>query len=351
LLEIGNLVTVDKREIDVLTELKAELSDYVTTPNERPYNIAVFGAPGSGKSFAVSGIAKSIAKEFEASGIKIPCLEFDLTKVSTEDDLASKFEAVQDACTPTSVPLVFWDEFDRQLGGKPFGWLEKFISSMYTAKYVLKGADRAFARAILVFAGGTQENAEQFRTTVGGLPPDSKGSDFVSRLKFYIDIPTINHRGRKDYDNFALLRRAILLRSTLERKKKEFLARAVAADSPIIDPGVANALLKTTQFKAGARSIETTITACKLATGDCLGATDLPDNTVLGAHVDLDEFHRFRFEETETADWEKVMPTKRGWRLQYENDHRYKKWQEAEAKKRGLIVNAAPRLDGATPLS
>jgi hypothetical protein len=62
LLEIGDLISVDKREIDVLTELKAELSDYVTTPNDRPYNIAVFGASVSGKSFAVSEIAKSIAK-------------------------------------------------------------------------------------------------------------------------------------------------------------------------------------------------------------------------------------------------------------------------------------------------
>jgi hypothetical protein len=75
--------------------------------------------------------------------------------------------------------------------------------------------------------------------------------------------------------------------------------------------------------------------ACKLTSGDHLGASDLPDNTVLGAHVDLNEFHSFRFQLTE--DWEKEMPTMKGWRAQYHDDHRYKMWRDAQAKKRGLF--------------
>jgi hypothetical protein len=331
LLEIGALTTVDKREIDAFTELQDELSEYLTTPNDRPYNIAVFGSPGSGKSFAVKEIANAIAKKFEASGITIPPpLEFDLTKIFSEDDLASKFKVIEDACSPTSIPLVFWDEFDRQYGRKLFGWLEKFISPMYTTKYTLKGVDRGFGRVIFVFAGGTQETAEQFRSVAGELP-DLKGPDFISRLQFYIDIPTTKHRGPKDYDNFAMLRRAMLIRTTLQRKKPDFLARALAARTSVIDPGVAKALLKITEFKSGARSIETVLTACRLATTDCLGVSDLPDEKVLGAHVDLDQFHALRQEVRE--DWETRMPLKRGWRIKFEEDYRYKEWLDAQAKK------------------
>jgi hypothetical protein len=335
LLEIGALATVDKREIDAFTELQDGLSDYVTTTtDDRPYNIAVFGSPGSGKSFAVTEIAKAIARKFEASGITIPSLEFDLTKISSEDDLASKFKEIEDACSPTSIPLVFWDEFDRQYGGKLFGWLEKFISPMYTKKYTLKGVDRGFGRVIFVFAGGTQETAEQFRSVAEALP-ELKGPDFKSRLRFCIDIPTIKHRGPKDYDNFAMLRRAMLIRTTLQRKKPDFLARALAASTSVIDPGVAKALLKITEFKAGARSIETILTGCKLATTDCLGVSDLPDETVLSAHVDLDQFHALRQEVRE--DWETMMPWKRGWRIKFEEDYRYKEWLDAQAKKKRIL--------------
>ena len=58
----GKLCTIDRTEVESFRSISNLMSEYLKSPNNsRPLSIAVFGSPGSGKSFVVTEIAESIA--------------------------------------------------------------------------------------------------------------------------------------------------------------------------------------------------------------------------------------------------------------------------------------------------
>jgi hypothetical protein len=58
----GKLKTMDRAEIESLQSIKNLLHEYLQKSNpERPLSVAVFGQPGSGKSFTVTQVAESVA--------------------------------------------------------------------------------------------------------------------------------------------------------------------------------------------------------------------------------------------------------------------------------------------------
>ena len=57
----GDLLTVDRREIESFRSIRALASEYIGKHSQkRPLSIAVFGAPGSGKSFGIIQVAESL---------------------------------------------------------------------------------------------------------------------------------------------------------------------------------------------------------------------------------------------------------------------------------------------------
>jgi hypothetical protein len=55
--EFGKLRTADRAEIEGLRSLRNLMDEYLNGTPARPLSVAVFGAPGSGKSFAVTQVA------------------------------------------------------------------------------------------------------------------------------------------------------------------------------------------------------------------------------------------------------------------------------------------------------
>jgi hypothetical protein len=117
------------------------------------------------------------------------------------------------------LPLVFWDEFDTALNGQRLGWLAHFLAPMQEAAFQQGQINHNLGRAIFVFTGGTKESMAAFDRE----PDDeefrqAKGPDFVSRLKGYVNILGPNPQGGEPLnDPYYLVRRALLLRSLLER--------------------------------------------------------------------------------------------------------------------------------------
>ena len=222
----GELATVDRREIEALHNMSSLIREYCDWPQKQPLSIAVFGPPGSGKSFAVKEIAKWVRPEV----IEEKELTFNLSQSGGPDDLLDAFHQVRDKALSGKIPLVFWDEFDSPLRDQPLGWLRYFLAPMEDGEFQEGQLTRPIGKSIFVFAGGTSWSVEAF---VAGLDKEErrktvKSRDFVSRLRGFLNILGPNRQESEDAygragDPCHIIRRAILLRSVFEKNTPQLL--------------------------------------------------------------------------------------------------------------------------------
>jgi hypothetical protein len=276
----GALVTVDRHEIESLRAIRALVAEYARGREAKPLSFAVFGAPGSGKSFGITQVARALLPG------RMETMTFNLSQLGGPSDLHDALHLVRDTALSGKMPLVFWDEFDSALEREPLGWLRHFLAPMQDGAFQQGQVVHPVGRAIFVFAGGTSESMAGFGRDI----PDEvfravKGPDFVSRLKGYVDVLGPNPR-RGSPDPFYLLRRAILLRALLLKHH-----RPLFRDGRLtIDPGVLRAFLWTLRYRHGARSMESIVTTSLLAGKPSFERSSLPAESQLELHVDARDF-------------------------------------------------------------
>lgn len=327
----GALRTVDRVEIESYRSIKNLIDEYLAQRNPaRPLCLAVFGPPGSGKSFGVVQVALSVAR----ADVKIEKMEFNLSQFERPEQIAESLQLVRDQVLGGKVPLVFFDEFDTDRGGQRLGWLRYFLAPMQDGTFRDRGTIHPIGRAIFVFAGGTHHSYERFfphgaaaqapasakgesdgptpdRDTATEEPPATvsppaaslqddpnrltrwdefvraKGPDFVSRLRGYIDI--LGPNPANEHDEVFVIRRGVLLRSLIERKAPQLLSDDRRA---CIDSGVLRAMLKVSQYRHGVRSMEAILEMSTLSGRSHFDQAALPSPTQLKLHVDSEEFIR-----------------------------------------------------------
>jgi len=284
ILEIGNLKTVDRYEIEAFGNIYRMITAYSKNEIQQPLCIAVFGSPGSGKSFGVKEIAKNVLSKDDMEAIT-----FNISQFTNYAELGVSFQKVRDICLSGKLPLVFFDEFDSAgLDGKPLGWLKYFLSPMQDGEFNDANGSHPIGKCILVFAGGTSHTFKAFQS-----PEDmnkfkqQKGPDFVSRIKGNVDIAGPNPRKDEDNggitDNAYILRRALLIRSLCERDKR--LRNAVKSNKgTYVSKDIVNAMLHIRSFNHGARSIETILGMSRIIDNQWL-PSGLPSSEQMGIHV------------------------------------------------------------------
>jgi hypothetical protein len=287
----GGLFTVDRQEIESFRSISALAKEYLNLQRpKRPLSIGVFGAPGSGKSFGITQVAKTLAPE------RIEVLEFNLSQFEASDELIAAMHQVRDVNLCGKFPLVFWDEFDTPHGEKSLGWLRYFLSPMQDGKFREGQLNHSIGPAIFVFAGGTSEKMEFFGN---GLDEktlrESKVPDFVSRLKGFVNVMGPNPQkgeGKNDAwgDPFYKIRRAILLRAILSRSAPHLLSKKDGLEILNIDQGVLRAFLNVRFYKHGIRSMESIIAMSQLSGKKIFERSSLPPEKQLDLHVDGQEF-------------------------------------------------------------
>lgn len=286
----GHLLTVDRREIESFRSIHALVSEYLSYARQkRPLSIAVFGAPGSGKSFGITEVAKSLGRE------QIEVLEFNLSQFEEPGDVTAALHRVRDVALAGKTPLVFWDEFDTSLAGKPLGWLRYFLSPMQDGSFQEGQIVHPIGRAIFVFAGGTSHRMERFGQH---LHPEerraAKVPDFISRLKGYVNIMGPNRQPTEHDDGavdpYYVIRRAILLRSLLQRDARQLFRSKEGRRELELDRGVLRAFLEVSQYKHGVRSMESIIAMSQLAGKASFERSSLPPEVQLNLHVNGREF-------------------------------------------------------------
>jgi hypothetical protein len=284
--QFGNLLTVDRQEIESFRSIRNLVVEYVKQGSaKRPLSVAVFGSPGSGKSFGIIEIAGSLLPG------QIEVREFNLSQFDSTDDLIAGFHQVRDIGLSGKIPLVFWDEFDAALGGKPLGWLRYFLAPMQDGKFQEGQIGHPIGRSIFVFAGGTASRMSDFGRSSGAEDfRAAKGPDFVSRLKGYINVLGPNPAAEDVSDPYYVIRRAILLRSSLKRSCPQLFEKRGGRERLNIDRGVLRALLEVGRYKHGARSMESILAVSQLAGKTAFERSCLPPESQLDLHVHGREF-------------------------------------------------------------
>lgn len=296
----GNLKTIDRDEVEGFYSIANVIRQYRKVisidPLAGPMSIAVFGPPGSGKSFTVREIIKSVDPEIERN-----FSEINMAQLSSAKELASHLLRVHDIISVGKTPLVFLDEFDCDFDNKPLGWLKYFLAPMEggTFKHPEEGVFR-LGRGIFVFAGGTRGNYKEFvveepRAKVNKIAQESfnkfknaKAPDFLSRLRGHLNVKGINAAGEpgSNDDHLFPLRRAIILRSILQRTGLITEIDNIAQ----IDNSLLKALLvlregKKKVFRYDIRSLKTVIDMCSRLHGRIEKAS-LPLEEELEMHVE-----------------------------------------------------------------
>lgn len=297
----GELVTADLQEIEGYRSIQGLLNEYTGRPQSKPVSIAVFGPPGAGKSFGVTEVAKSL----QAANLEIADLTFNLSQFHDPEEIIDALHQVRDKGLSGKMPLVFWDEFDTRLQNRTLGWLRYFLAPMQDGQFQQGQVTHYIGQAIFVFAGGTYSTMQAFaheQAEAAGYEQFRavKGPDFVSRLQGYVNLLGPNPVSAAD-DLFPI-RRAILLRSALEREAPQLVTPEYrpepAGGEPRelrrlnVDPGVLNAFLQVSAYKHGVRSMISVVKMSLLGGRRVYERSCLPSEAQLSVHVDGDEFMR-----------------------------------------------------------
>ncbi len=288
----GKLKTVNRTEIESYRTIHKLISEYISSKNAtRPLSIAIFGTPGSGKSYGLTEMATSTFSE------NIQKVNYNLSQFSSPLELQIAFHKISDFNLMGKIPFVVFDEFDSYFQ-ENLGWLKYFLSPMQDGIYKGEGTFHPIGKAIFVFVGGTSSSLSEF---CGELIKNEdemqiflnafkvhKGPDFMSRLRGYINILGPNQSD--DSDRLFMIRRAMLMRSLIEQKLPHLINENGEAQ---IDDGVLRAMLKIPRYKHESRSLEAIMDMSILAQAKKWEQSFLPPKEQLKLHLDEKLFLRY----------------------------------------------------------
>jgi hypothetical protein len=283
---IGAWSSADRQEIEGVRSVNNAMKDYLALKNpETPLCVAVFGPPGSGKSFVVKEIAKGLGIGEDAQ------LTFNLSQFESADELQTAFHQIRDLNLKGKMPLVFWDEFDNPCENLPLGWLRYFLAPMQDGEFTDKGTSHPLGGGIYVFAGATRHSFAEFQTGNNLEERTAKKPDFTSRLRAYINIRGINGNPNTVEDRLYMIRRAFILRQYLETNAPQIRTN----DQFEIEAGVLDAFLRVTKYYHGARSMENLIKMSSLADKRKFELSSLPPDNIIEMHVNVKEFNALTY--------------------------------------------------------
>lgn len=277
----GGLTTVDLEERESYDSINGLMKDYIYAVDNsngkpiRPLSIAVFGAPGSGKSYGV----KQIAKSYERYDV----FTLNLSQYNTYEEMLRALDHALESAK--DIPLIFFDEFDSEYMGASRGWLKFLLAPMQDGEYTIGGKIKTINNGVFVFAGGTASSFKDF------LPKNDeeqvifkklKGPDFVSRLRGTLNIKGPNPTSITDKS--YIIRRAILLRDMIIRKVPQIYDKNTKEIR--ISKSLLSALLRTTEYRHGTRSMEFLLDMSRLSDATKFTPSCLPMLDQMDIHID-----------------------------------------------------------------
>jgi len=316
MVQFGGLKTVTREEIESLHSVQNLMSEYLNAPKTTiPLSLAVFGPPGSGKSFGVKQLAKAIGIKSEHM------LTFNISQFSGLKDLAAAFHRVRDIALTQEVPLVFFDEFDCNFNSK-LGWLKNFLAPMNDGEFKDGEEMHPIGKSIFIFAGSTIHSYREFNElAIESRDPkiedlcDTKLDDFISRLRGYIEIVGLDKpAGAAKNDFLHYIRRAILLRSIITRNFNQLVDGAGKVQ---IDGKVLAAFIQAEKYEHGVRSMQAILEMSRLSGKNKLEPSALPSNNQIAMHIDPVSFTEILDRDTVDLDQHEILEMAMGIHANY----------------------------------
>jgi ATPase family associated with various cellular activities (AAA) len=292
-LRIGRLKILDSEEIQGFLALSKLIRQYLgNAGNTRPLSIAVFGAPGSGKSTAVKELVDSVRP-----GAGQAVMPYNLSQLESVGALTEAFHQIQDRALGSSqVPIVMFDEFDCAFDKAQLGWLKYFLAPMQDGEFLGKSGTYKIGRAIFLFAGGTSRNFDEFRNRAAKAKPAmleemkaAKLTDFVSRLLGYLNVRDVNPPRRRESASQLLQRqvkRALTLRLQLGKYVTGIVERETSTgrERIRIADEVIDAFIDAKKYEHGVRSMESIVKMSR-PVADQFVIASLPSRSLLDMHA------------------------------------------------------------------
>ena len=150
----------EKRE--AVRSIKRELRTFVANPH-RNVSVLLESDPGSGKTFLLNKLADELGLEL---------MPFNITRMTSLENILDCFDEIvsRQASAPSRRILVFFDEINAAINKSPvYG---TFLDPIDRGTYTRSGRSFHIRPCAWVFAG----------TGIGDSAPETKGSDFKSRL-------------------------------------------------------------------------------------------------------------------------------------------------------------------------
>ncbi|MDI1464723.1 hypothetical protein QEZ54_27510 [Catellatospora sp. KI3] len=277
LAKFGKLITVDREEIEGLHAIDNLVQNHLDNDlhhGAKPLAIAVFGCPGSGKGFAVEELFRRWSEEK-----RIASHTFNLSQMSSPDDLIGALHQIRDIALSGVVPVALWDEFDSPMGTKRLGWLRYFLAPIQDGNFNQGETVHRLGPAVFVFIGGTSKTFADFKKKAHKAAPEYKAVDFISRIRGYIDIASVDSADGS-LEPAIKLRRALTLHALFEKYHV-----AKTKDSFDVDDGVLAAFLTVARFEHGVRSMDAIIQMSTRGLERALNRSSLPSQEQINLHV------------------------------------------------------------------
>jgi hypothetical protein len=190
----GFIAIADARRA-VVGRLMREVRQFCQAPSPgHSFSSLLIAGPGMGKSFLTRRLANLL---------KLPLVEFNITHLTSIDDLIACFDIVSSMQNqdPGRRLVVFWDEINAPLAGEPT--YSYFLGPLWDGVYRRGGVTFRLQPGVWIFAG-TASPLTKSRHTL-------KASDFMSRLSGPVidlrDADSDAVRLERVYTAAALIRR------------------------------------------------------------------------------------------------------------------------------------------------
>jgi hypothetical protein len=156
----GGLIVLDRSETEGFRTMFNTIHEYLSAPQTKPLNIAIFGSGGSGKPFAAYQVARAAAA---TNSRKIQHLRVDLSQLRSLEDLSAAFNKIRQYNLSGALPLLSIMAFDTEYSGSPLGWLAHLLPAMHEGQALDRGEMQPIGHAIFLLESGFTNSLACFR--------------------------------------------------------------------------------------------------------------------------------------------------------------------------------------------